>query len=280
MGAVSFNVVMYYIRSMGSSWWAGAGLALFAMAVGFRSGAAFWLSVWTSTDDTYPHYSVGLSITVYILLCFGESVAQFIGQVVFALGSVQASRAIHDNMLMRLLHAPMRFFHQNPIGRLLNRFTKDTKDVDGSTMPAVTIFLQGFLGLIGTLIVIGVALPYMLAVFVLILYFFWRCYLYFQSSCRELKRLDAITRSPVYAHFSQCLQGLSSIRAYRAQHRLIREYNHKVDNNLRFDLATYSCNRWLTIRLSLLGGTVVLISEIGRAVQQECRDRSRMPSSA
>jgi hypothetical protein len=77
-----------------------------------------------------------------------------------------------------------------------------------------------------------------------------------------LKRLDSITRSPVYAHFSQTLNGLSSIRAYRAQEVVSLENTIKLDNTIRMDLAMFSSNRWLSIRLELLGGIMVLSTSL------------------
>lgn len=75
-----------------------------------------------------------------------------------------------------------------------------------------------------------------------------------------MKRLDSITRSPVYAQFGEALNGLSSIRAYKAYDRMAYINGKSMDNNIRFTLANTSSNRWLTIRLETLGGLMIWLT--------------------
>ena len=64
-----------------------------------------------------------------------------------------------------------------------------------------------------------------------------------QSTAREVKRLDSITRSPVYAQFGEALNGLSTIRAYKAYDRMANINGKSMDNNVRFTLVNMSANR-------------------------------------
>jgi ABC-type multidrug transport system fused ATPase/permease subunit len=99
--------------------------------------------------------------------------------------------------------------------------------------------------IIGTLVIIGIATPYTLVTFVpLIAMFFWT-YRYFQATNRELKRLDSIARSPIYAYFEQCLNGLSTIRAYGAEGQVAAHSARRLDDQTRLTLALFSSNRWL-----------------------------------
>lgn len=97
----------------------------------------------------------------------------------------------------------------------------------------------------------------------------------FQSTAREVKRLDSITRSPVYAQFGEALNGLSSIRAYKAYDRMAKINADSMDNNIRFTLVNMSGNRWLAIRLETLGGVMIWLTatfavvQNGRAENQE-----------
>ncbi|XP_074356795.1 ABC transporter C family member 2-like [Apium graveolens] len=109
----------------------------------------------------------------------------------------------------------------------------------------------------------------------LLLLLFYAAYLYFQSTAREVKRLDSITRSPVYAQFGEALNGLSSIRAYKAYDRMAKINADSMDNNIRFTLVNMSGNRWLAIRLETLGGVMIWLTatfavvQNGRAANQE-----------
>jgi ABC-type multidrug transport system fused ATPase/permease subunit len=81
---------------------------------------------------------------------------------------------------------------------------------------------------------------------------------YYLRTSRELKRLDSVSRSPIYAHFQESLGGISTIRAYRQQARFVRENEWRVDSNLRAYFPSISANRWLAVRLEFLGAIVIL----------------------
>ncbi|XP_048141043.1 ABC transporter C family member 12-like isoform X3 [Rhodamnia argentea] len=81
-----------------------------------------------------------------------------------------------------------------------------------------------------------------------------------QTISREVKRLDSITRSPVYAQFGEALNGLSTIRAYKAYDRLATINAQAMDNNIRFTLVNISANIWLNIRLETLGGIMIWLT--------------------
>ena len=60
-------------------------------------------------------------------------------------------------MVNRLLRAPMSFFHSNPHGRIINRFTKDITDIDKLMIMFTSMVLRAIVQLSGTLIIIGAA---------------------------------------------------------------------------------------------------------------------------
>lgn len=49
---------------------------------------------------------------------------------VFFLLCMRASVSLHDKLFRNLVRAPMKFFETNPIGQILNRFSRDTGIVD------------------------------------------------------------------------------------------------------------------------------------------------------
>ena len=81
---------------------------------------------------------------------------------------------------------------------------------------------------------------------------------YYLRTSRELKRLDSVSRSPIYAHFQESLGGISTIRAYRQQDRFEQENEWRVDANLRAYFPSISANRWLALRLEFIGAVVIL----------------------
>ena len=74
---------------------------------------------------------------------------------------------------------------------------------------------------------------------------------------RELKRLDSVSRSPIYAHFQESLGGITTIRAYRQQQRFALENEWRVDANLRAYFPSMNANRWLAVRLEFIGSFII-----------------------
>ncbi|CAI7913506.1 unnamed protein product, partial [Closterium sp. NIES-54] len=148
------------------------------------------------------------------------------------------------------------------VGRLINRFTKDTADIDKNLAQYTSLCLGGIFQLLSTFALIGVLNTVALWAIVPLLLLFYIVYLYFQSTAREVKRWDSVTRSPVYSQFAEALNGLATIRAYRAAARMAGMNGRAVDCNTRFTLVSMSANRWLAIRLEFLGGLMIFATAV------------------
>uniref|UniRef100_A0A1I7YAA3 ABC transporter domain-containing protein n=1 Tax=Steinernema glaseri TaxID=37863 RepID=A0A1I7YAA3_9BILA len=105
----------------------------------------------------------------------------------------------------------------------------------------------------------SVAIIPLLVIYTLVLRFY-------VSTSRQLKRLESTTRSPVYSHFQETIQGVVSIRAYRCMDRFVNESQKKVDENLVTYYPSIVANRWLAVRLELVGNLIVLCSALFAAL--------------
>ena len=113
------------------------------------------------------------------------------------------------------------------------------------------------LQVIGTLIVISIIIPIMLAVFLpLVTVYLWLTR-YYRMSNRDLARIESISRSPVSAHFAETLQGAVSIRALHAEAMYITENQRKTDDNTRALYFSQTVSVWLRIRLDILGALIL-----------------------
>lgn len=90
-----------------------------------------------------------------------------------------------------------------------------------------------------------------------------------------MKRLDSITRSPVYAQFAEALNGLSTIHAYKAYDRMGSINGRAMDNNIRFTLVNMSSNRWLAIRLETLGGIMIWFTATFAVMQNQLAENQK-----
>ncbi len=64
------------------------------------------------------------------------------------------------------------------------------------------------------------------------------------SVTRQLRRIDGVSRSPIYAHFDEAISGASSIRAYRRSNSFVMKSNQLVDESQRAWFMIISCYRY------------------------------------
>ncbi|XP_044496374.1 ABC transporter C family member 12-like isoform X2 [Mangifera indica] len=258
-GIVSWNVLMRYKNALGGLWVLMILFTCYISTEVLRISSSTWLSVWTD-QSTSQNYNPRYYILIYALLGFGQVTVTLANSYWLIISSLRAARRLHDAMLNAILRAPMLFFHTNPTGRVINRFAKDVGDIDRNVANFVNMFMGQVWQLLSTFVLIGLVSTISLWAIMPLLILFYAAYLYYQSTSREVKRLDSVTRSPVYAQFGEALNGLSSIRAYKAYDRMAYINGKSMDNNIRFTLANTSSNRWLTIRLETLGGLMIWLT--------------------
>ncbi|CAM1502994.1 Fc.00g077700.m01.CDS01 [Cosmosporella sp. VM-42] len=230
-------------------------------------GGSVWLKEWSERNqDAGSNDHVGKYIGIYFAFGIGSSALTVIQTLIlWIFCSIEASRKLHERMANAIFRSPMSFFDTTPAGRILNRFSSDIYRVDEVlartfNMLFVNAARSGF-----TLVVISVTVPPFIALIIpLSLMYYWIQRYYLRTS-RELKRLDSVSRSPIYAHFQESLGGISTIRAYRQQQRFELENEWRVDANLRAYFPSISANRWLAVRLEFIGG-IVILSAAGFAV--------------
>jgi ABC-type multidrug transport system fused ATPase/permease subunit len=109
-----------------------------------------------------------------------------------------------------------------------------------------------------TLILIAASTPVFVALIVPLGVVYLYIQRYYLRTSRELKRLDSISRSPIYAHFQETLGGITTIRAYRQQKRFALENEWRIDANLRAYFPSINANRWLAVRLEFIGSFIIL----------------------
>ncbi|KAM5227272.1 multidrug resistance-associated protein 1 isoform 2-T2 [Ctenodactylus gundi] len=223
----------------------------------------YWLSLWTDdpiVNGTQEHTKLRLS--VYGALGISQGVAVFGYSMAVSIGGVLASRRLHLDLLHNILRSPMSFFERTPSGNLVNRFSKELDTVDSMIPQVIKMFMGSLFTVLGSCVLILLATP--IAAVVIpplgLLYFFVQRF--YVASSRQLKRLESVSRSPVYSHFNETLLGVSVIRAFEEQERFIRQSDLKVDENQKAYYPSIVANRWLAVRLECVGNCVVLFAAL------------------
>ena len=162
---------------------------------------------------TFSQQRNPVTLGIYGSLVIGTLLLSTIVSFLFFYTLLRASQKLHDNMTAAVIKAPVIFFDTNSAGRILNRFSKDIGCMDDSLPPQFLHAVQLCLFSLGATL-LSAATNYWLVIgitpLVLLFLYFGRYYL---KTSRELKRLEAIKCSPVYAHFSDTVFGLEVIRS-------------------------------------------------------------------
>uniref|UniRef100_A0A3B3S3B1 ATP binding cassette subfamily C member 2 n=1 Tax=Paramormyrops kingsleyae TaxID=1676925 RepID=A0A3B3S3B1_9TELE len=275
-GQVKFSIYLLYLRAVGWCYSTMVLVAFFMQNLAFI-GQNLWLSDWTNDavkyyNATYPASVRDMRVGVFGALGVAQGLLLFVGTLLMAHGCISASRVLHSRLLANVLRLPMAFFDTTPSGRIVNRFAKDIFTVDESIPMSFRSWLLCLMGVIGTLLVICVATPIFTAVVVplaVVYYFVQRLYV---ATSRQLRRLDSVSRSPIYSHFGETVAGLSVIRAYGHQERFLRHNRRTIDENHKSVYAWIVSNRWLAIRLESLGNLVVFFSALFVVISRDSLD--------
>ncbi|KAG0239020.1 hypothetical protein BGW41_007967 [Actinomortierella wolfii] len=216
----------------------------------------------TTGDDGDDDDDLDYYIAIY---CFITLMAVFLTIVRMFwqfYGSLRASRALYEELLAAVIRAPIRFFDTTPVGRIVNRFSKDFEVIDSQMIQKMASTMIYMLGILSVIIIISFVTPEFLIAAVLIAAAYTYVGVFYITSSRELKRLESITKSPLYSHFGETLVGVSTIRAFGAEHRFMEEVLVKLDRNNAPYYFLWMCNRWLCIRVDIMGALVSFIAGI------------------
>ncbi|KAG6828729.1 hypothetical protein H0H92_006917 [Tricholoma furcatifolium] len=174
-------------------------------------------------------------------------------------GLFSFSSTIFGGMLDSLMRAPLSFFELTPTGRILNLFSRDTYVVDQTLARVIQGMCRTLAVCLFIVIVIGISFPPFLIAVIPLGFFYARVMKYYLATSRELKRLDAVSRSPIFAWFSESLAGLSTIRAFNQQSIFISANQRRIDRNQMCYLPSIAVNRWLAVRLEFVGALIIVI---------------------
>lgn len=222
-------------------------------------GGSFWLKSWSEHNErTGSNSHVGTYIGIYFAFGIGGAALVVIQTLLlWIFCSIEASRKLHDRMAHAIFRSPMSFFETTPIGRILNRFSSDIYRVDEVIARTFNMLFVNSGRAFFTLGVIAFSTPIFLVLVVPLGIVYLVYQKYYLRTSRELKRLDSVSRSPIYAHFQESLGGISTIRAYRQQKRFATENEWRMDANLRAYYPSVSANRWLAVRLEFIGSIII-----------------------
>jgi len=142
----------------------------------------------------------------------------------FYLAVLKASENLHDEMTKAVIEAPVLFFDTNPVGRILNRFSKDIGIVDDLLPSKFLRAVQLCLYFFSATILAAVTNVWLVITCTPLTLSFIYLAKYYLKSSREIKRLEALTCSPVYSLIADTVAGLEVIHSTQMEEDCLRKF--------------------------------------------------------
>ena len=229
----------------------------------------WWLSVWSgaylkhAASGAARGVSVAFYAGVYAMFVAAELIGSIATLIGWALFGLRCAKKIHHWFLTRVVAAPVSYFDTTPLGRLVNKFTKDMNTVDQQVHQKFEMLMAAFVFIISQVISISLSNWWMLLVFCAIGAAFYTFQKYFRRGFIEIQRLEAVSRSPVYIHFDTTICGIASVRAYGLLDTFRHEFAARTDENTRmlYNMTYVRC--WFSVCLHILGLAATTVTMLG-----------------
>ncbi|KAL0219859.1 hypothetical protein P9112_005512 [Eukaryota sp. TZLM1-RC] len=189
------------------------------------------------------------SVGLYRLL---NAFFSIISLVSLSLIMLKASRNLHSYLLRGIFAAPISFFERTPLGRIQNRFSRDLGSADTNLAMAFNFGMTTYLSVIASTVVIVLSIPNFVFVLPIAFFFFFIVQQYYRATSRQLARLQATLKSPVFSTISETLSGMSVIRSGKMNDSFITKFKTNLNKAIASSFHLISANCWLSLRLSFL----------------------------
>ncbi|OUM67328.1 hypothetical protein PIROE2DRAFT_34050, partial [Piromyces sp. E2] len=260
-GSVDSKVYKDYLKAAGGIFVGCLVLLVVIVIQLVKLGNDLWLVTWTK-DKSEENHPQKFYILIYLAWNLGQVLLTLFYSVFMAIVGIRAARRIHRNAITRILMAPVSFFDTTPLGRIINRFSKDQDSIDGMLFMAIQMLFTDVASTVTSISLMIYTAPLFGVALIPLLLLYYFVQEYYRSTSRELKRIESITRSPLYTNITETLVGLPTIRAYDAQERFIKANQHLIDENNRPQFLQINAQRWLGLRLESIGAFLILFNGI------------------
>lgn len=265
-GTVKMQVYWYYLAAVGIiAITATVVLQVVSQSLGILIN--LWLGWWSEDSNMIVDDRVNTGLRDMYLGVYGglgvlQSLVVLVGNMIFATGTMKAAKVLHNTVLHNVMRLPMSFFDTTPSGRILSRFSSDIMGVDYTLPMVFKMFFQTGTTVLGTLAVICYTTPIFTGIIIPIAVLYVFIQRYYVRTSRQLKRIESVSRSPIYSHFGETVSGTTVIRAYMQGERFTTESDQKIDINQKTLYATNCSVRWLSIRLEMIGNVIIFAAAL------------------
>lgn len=256
-GGIKKDLYFSYLKLLGGEGryakWILVGLVLSAL---ISKSVPLGQKAWLSYADEFNAGNLILFFVGYSILSILSLALFYLNNQIWFGQGIKAAIITHDKMLKAILHSKIRFFDSTPVGRILQRFSRDQESMDVHLMFTHITAIDCLVQILISIFLIVSTLPLMLICIGPVMAFYYVIQNDYRRVAREVKRMDSIARSPRYAHFKETLQGLTVLRAYGSQNWFKEGFWQRLQFSHKMFYNHYMVNRWFSVRVPLIGGIV------------------------
>lgn len=199
-----------------------------------------------------PNENIKPWVLVFFLIGLGRTVVWSISRAIMILIIYTAGKQMFHDIMVKVSHANFRFYDVTPVGRLMNRMTSDIGVIDGNISEQFNIVTWLAISWISAVAVIATVTPVFLLFSVALTAAFILIFRRFLPTSQSLRRLEMVSLTPLMSNFGELLNGLVTVRAFKAQDRFQDRVIRVVDTFQKMDHFYWSLQAWLMYRYDAL----------------------------
>ncbi|XP_053212741.1 ATP-binding cassette sub-family C member 4-like isoform X2 [Panonychus citri] len=234
-----------------------------------------WLSNWSDESlllsQSFNETLDGMSFKEYSKPFVTRNGLIYLGLIIFLLIGVfirlgmnyriclKASETLHNRIFSKLLRTPLSFFENNPVGRILNRFTRDVGIIDAIIPTEIVYCNVDLLETIGLITVTSIILPVVIILAVAIAFITVFVRQIYTRLARYIFRVEGQTRSPIYNQIASTYEGLVTIRTFSYESRYMKQFYHHLNDNNACIFMNFGASRTIGMILDLVMVMLMII---------------------
>jgi ABC-type multidrug transport system fused ATPase/permease subunit len=246
-------------------WFGGRPYAIFCLFTTILANAAligtsYWLSVWVNAYSAEEAVNIAFYLGIYAVFAVGACVIEGFSNLTYANGAWHAARKLHGQFLRAVMGASLSWWKNVPVGRVVNRFSRDISLVDDQLIKMLQAFLLNFVKIFFSIGAVASILPIFSVPALFVCIIGGICGEMYTRTAVTVKRLVSSSQSPVFSQFGDTLAGLAVIRARSS---MPEQFADQLADKLRYMTrameANFNCNRWISVRTDFITAAVSLM---------------------
>ncbi|KAK3368951.1 hypothetical protein B0T24DRAFT_345332 [Lasiosphaeria ovina] len=224
---------------------------------------SFWVSIWVDAYDGKEPVHVAYYIGIYAALSLSAQLTDGFSYLVYQLGSWRAARRLHTDLINAVMNAPLLWWKNVPVGRVVNRFSRDVASLDSGVGSMALWTVEELVQIFFRIGAVSSILPVFVFPALVTVIFGIVCGEMYTRTAVTVKRLASSSQSPVFSQFSDSMEGLAVIRARADMPETFQDLlaeRHRPLSNVRG--ATFDLNRWVGLRTDFVTALVMLCAGV------------------